>query len=172
MEFRCIPGQATWSDNQIFLWFFQYIQVEDQDGVFSEGSSIATITGDLFDGTPFQGTDEICIVPPVYKSDVNPIEDLKPEEYALHQNYPNPFNAETEIRFQLLEDAFVVINIYNTLGQEICVLAERDFEQGPHNIIWDGKDMNGYYVPGGIYIYRIQAGDFHDMKKMMFLKSE
>jgi hypothetical protein len=146
------------------------VQIEDQDGVFSEGSSIATVTGNLFDGTPFQGTDEICIVPPLHKVSINSNEELKVEEYALYQNYPNPFNPETEIRFQLLEDAFVVLKIYNSLGQEICILAERNYEAGFHNILWDGKDMNGNYVTSGVYIYKIQAGKFHDVKKMILLR--
>jgi hypothetical protein len=146
------------------------VQIEDQDGVFIEGSSIATVTGNLFDGSPFQGTDEICIVPPLHKRNVNLNEELKPEEYALYQNYPNPFNPETEIRFQLLEDAFVVLKIYNSIGQEICVLAERTYKQGSHNVLWDGKDMNGYYVPSGIYIYSIQAGEFSQVKKMVLLR--
>lgn len=88
----------------------------------------------------------------------------------MSQNYPNPFNPETEIRFQLLENAFVVLKIYNTLGQEIGVLAERNYEAGFHNVLWDGKDMNGNYVTSGVYIYKIQASAYQDVKKMILLR--
>jgi hypothetical protein len=145
------------------------VQIINEIGL-DPGATEATLTGQTFEGIPVRGTDNICIVPALNKVSINSNEELKVEEYALYQNHPNPFNPETEIRFQILEDAFVVLKIYNTLGQEICVLADRNYEAGFHNVLWDGKDINGNYVTSGIYIYTIQAGEFQDVKKMILLR--
>ncbi len=93
-----------------------------------------------------------------------------PEEFFLFQNHPNPFNPETEIRFQLPEASYVVIRIINTLGQEIRILAERQYETGYHNVRWDGKDNNGNLVSSGIYLYQLKAGAFSQIKKMSLIR--
>jgi hypothetical protein len=105
-------------------------------------------------------------------------EDASPSTYALFQNYPNPFNPSTEIRFQLPQASHVVVSIFNTLGQEIRRLAEREYEAGVHSIRWDGKDNVGNAMSGGVYFYQLQvvdpakggAGNFSQVKKMNLLK--
>ena len=88
----------------------------------------------------------------------------------LNQNYPNPFNPETEIRFQLPEITHVVLKIFNTLGQEIVMLADQQYEAGHHSVRWDGKDKNGNAVSSGIYFYQLQGGSFTQVKKMSLLR--
>ncbi len=73
--------------------------------------------------------------------------------------YPNPFTHETNIRFHLPEAGHVTMKIHNMLGQEIQILANTPYKAGTHVVQWDGTDMSGNEVPGGIYIYRIQVGD-------------
>jgi PKD repeat protein len=93
-----------------------------------------------------------------------------PEEFALDQNYPNPFNPKTEIRFALPKDRSVTLKIYNLFGQEIQTLADGDFKAGYHTVVWDGRDQRGNPVSSGIYLYRIQAGEFNVVKKMSLLR--
>jgi len=93
-----------------------------------------------------------------------------PDKYALNQNYPNPFNPDTYIKYQLPEDAHVLIKIFNTLGQEIKTLVNQDNKAGYHTIHWDGLDNNGNRVGSGIYIYKMKAGSFICTKKMALLK--
>ncbi len=90
-----------------------------------------------------------------------------PEEYALDQNYPNPFNPETTIKYQLPEAGKVVLKIYNVIGQEIRTLVNEEKEAGYHNIRWDGMDNKGVSVSSGVYIYRLQVGNFVRVKKML-----
>jgi hypothetical protein len=93
-----------------------------------------------------------------------------PDEYALDQNYPNPFNPETTIKYQLPKSGKVVLKIYNSIGQEIRTLVNEEKEAGYHEARWDGRDNGGVSVSSGVYIYRIQAGDFISIKKMLFLR--
>lgn len=99
-----------------------------------------------------------------------PVQIPVPTDYALHQNYPNPFNPETSIRFQLPEASVVVLNIYNLKGQLIRKLIHENIEAGFHKITWDSKDNFGNNVPSGIYLYRLHAGKFTDVKKLMLIR--
>jgi hypothetical protein len=93
-----------------------------------------------------------------------------PQSYNLLQNYPNPFNPETEIRFQLPQASHVVLKIFNILGEEIRTLVDEQREAGYHRVRWDGKDKNGNPVASGIYLYKLQAENFSDVKKMSLLR--
>jgi hypothetical protein len=93
-----------------------------------------------------------------------------PDEFIVHQNFPNPFNPETEIRFALTRDSHVVINVYNTRGQQLATLIDSQYAAGFHSVRWDGKDRNGSPVSSGVYLYQIQAGEFSQMRKMSLIK--
>jgi hypothetical protein len=93
-----------------------------------------------------------------------------PEVYALKQNYPNPFNPDTEIHFQLPEDANVMIKVFNTLGQEVNTLTNQYFSAGYHRVIWNGRDKNGASVPSGIYFYTMETGEYNEVKKMILIR--
>lgn len=89
---------------------------------------------------------------------------------TLLPNYPNPFNPETEIRFQLRETSYVVVKIFNIIGEEIRTLMDEPREAGYHHVRWDGKDKNGKAVASGIYLYQLRAGSFSQVKKMNLLR--
>ncbi len=94
----------------------------------------------------------------------------QPEEttattYHLEQNFPNPFNPETTIRFSIPEQQNVRLTIYNTLGQQVERLLDTEMKPGKHDIPFDAS-----HLPSGVYIYRIQAGEFVESKKLMVLK--
>ena len=93
-----------------------------------------------------------------------------PEKASVLQNYPNPFNPSTEITYQLPKATFVQLSVYNLLGRKIKVLVNESKETGVHHVFWNGKDETGVVQPAGIYIYRIQAGKFTDIKKMLLVK--
>jgi hypothetical protein len=95
---------------------------------------------------------------------------LIPDEFVLGQNYPNPFNPITTIRYGLPEPAIVRITIYNILGREVATLVNRGMPAGYHNALWDSKSSAGFDVSSGLYFYRIEAGGFVDVKKMVLLR--
>ncbi len=88
-----------------------------------------------------------------------------PSEYALLQNYPNPFNPATTIRYDLPEEAFVSLKVYNMLGQEVATLVE-----GMESAGYRSVEFNASGLPSGAYFYRITAGSFMNLKKFMLLK--
>ncbi|MCK4591799.1 MAG: T9SS type A sorting domain-containing protein, partial [Candidatus Latescibacteria bacterium] len=86
------------------------------------------------------------------------------------QNYPNPFNSRTMIRFDLPNSSHVKLLIYNILGQKIKTLFDGQKTAGTHIVEWDGKDSFGRNVSSGIYLYKMEAGDFVQEKKMVLLR--
>jgi flagellar hook assembly protein FlgD len=93
-----------------------------------------------------------------------------PTEFALQQNYPNPFNPSTSIRFSVPKESRVKIEVYNIAGQLVKTLLDEALRAGNKEVVWDGTATTGAKVSSGMYLYRIQAGDFTSVKKMVMLK--
>ena len=97
-------------------------------------------------------------------------EELLPIQYALHQNYPNPFNPVTTLRYDLPENGYVNITIYDMLGKQVKTLINQTQGAGYRSVIWDAANDYGKPVSAGIYLYQIQAGEYMQTKKMVLLK--
>jgi len=89
---------------------------------------------------------------------------------ALTGNYPNPFNPETVISFSLAREGKVSIDIYNMRGQKVRSLLEGVYGAGVHSAVWNGCDGLGRSVGSGVYFYRMSAGEFVSVRKMVLLK--
>ncbi|MBU0561506.1 MAG: T9SS type A sorting domain-containing protein, partial [Bacteroidetes bacterium] len=87
------------------------------------------------------------------------------QEYALNSNFPNPFNPTTQISYQLPKDGFVNLVVYNALGQEVAKLVNQHQSVGKYSV-----QFNASNLPSGVYIYKLQAGKFSSVKKMMLTK--
>ncbi|NWG26992.1 MAG: T9SS type A sorting domain-containing protein [Ignavibacteriaceae bacterium] len=88
-----------------------------------------------------------------------------PKQFKLEQNYPNPFNPTTTIQYQLPQDARVTLKIYDILGSEIATLVNEEQEAGYKEVQFTGSN-----IASGMYVYRLTAGDYVSVKKMMVLK--
>ena len=88
-----------------------------------------------------------------------------PAEFALSQNYPNPFNPETVIEFALPQSGDVSLVVYNLRGEEVALLLSGTMPAGNHRVSWDASRL-----ASGVYLYRLQAGDFVQTRKMLLLK--
>ncbi|MDC1038607.1 glycosyl hydrolase, partial [Candidatus Marinimicrobia bacterium] len=97
-------------------------------------------------------------------------EDLVPVIYSLYQNHPNPFNPVTTLRYDLPENSFVNINIYDLMGRNIRSLVKSQQTAGYRSIQWNATNNLGEPVSAGMYIYMIQAGEFRQARKMVLLK--
>lgn len=88
-----------------------------------------------------------------------------PDSYKLHNNYPNPFNPITKIRFDLLKNSITKVSIYDVSGKEIEQILNKNLNAGYYEVLWNASNYSS-----GVYFYRIEAGDFTDIKKMILLK--
>ena len=93
-----------------------------------------------------------------------------PKKFKLNQNYPNPFNPITTLKYDLPEDSFVHIKIYDMLGNVVNNLVNKNQNSGSKSVQWDATNNQGEPVSAGVYLYKIQAGEFSQAKKMILLK--
>ncbi len=93
-----------------------------------------------------------------------------PRAFALHQNYPNPFNAGTVIRYTLLEESRVVVEVFDILGRHVAELVNGVQSPGVHAIRWSGELTDGGRAASGMYFYRLRANGYEETKKMIMLK--
>jgi hypothetical protein len=88
-----------------------------------------------------------------------------PVDFRLAQNYPNPFNPSTTIKYELPKSTVVRLSVFDMLGREVCVLVDERRDAGVHEVKFDGSSL-----ASGVYLYRLQAGDYVQAKKFVVLK--
>jgi hypothetical protein len=92
-------------------------------------------------------------------------ENNKPDRFSLEQNYPNPFNPVTNIGYNLASESNVQLKVYNTLGQEVATLVNAQQPAGRYSIPFDATRLSS-----GVYMYKLVAASFVDVKRMLILK--
>lgn len=97
---------------------------------------------------------------------VSDVEDeIQPLTFQLKQNYPNPFNPSTKINYQISQNDFVSLKVYNILGNEVTTLVNENKPAGSYEVNFDASLLSS-----GTYFYKLQTGSFVETKKMIFLK--
>lgn len=88
-----------------------------------------------------------------------------PDDYCLYQNYPNPFNPSTKIKFDIPRASQVRLAVFDMLGREVEVLVNEKIQTGIYEYYWDATKYTS-----GVYFYRLQTGDFVQVRKMLLIK--
>lgn len=96
---------------------------------------------------------------------ISGVEPLPVNKFTLDQNYPNPFNPSTNIRFQIRENSFVKLIVYDVLGNEVTTIVNENRPAGSYEV-----DFNASNLPSGIYTYTLTVNNYSDSKKMILLK--
>ena len=96
---------------------------------------------------------------------VNQISSEIPERFSLYQNYPNPFNPTTNIKFDIQKTSATKLIVYDALGREVATLVNEKLKAGSYQVDWDGSNYTS-----GVYFYKLTAGDFVEVKKMLLVK--
>jgi hypothetical protein len=140
----------------------------------ASGDTLVTLTSPSFTGfgtlnltvTDSDGGEvSASIIVEVRVPTSNEMEDGIPSEFTLNQNYPNPFNPSSTIRFGVPEASEVRLDVFNMLGQNVATLVNGKMQAGWHTVQFQASGLST-----GTYIYRLQAGDFVQTKKMMLIK--
>ncbi len=147
------------------LKFNKSLIVETLGEVYDGDTIPLTVTGELNDGTSIEGIDCVVIRGSHKTGEGVAVSKGESPTVTLLGNYPNPFNPITEISFSLPAASHVKLEIYNIMGQKVATLVDGTIEAGEHTIQWDGSE-----AASGVYMYRLEAGEFVDTKKMILLK--
>ena len=97
-------------------------------------------------------------------------ETVTPSAFKVYNNYPNPFNPSTILSFEIPENSFVTITIFDLLGREVRTLMDNYENTGFKSVIWNGTNNQGNPVGAGVYFYQVRAGNSMQSKKMLLLK--
>ncbi|MBN1559951.1 T9SS type A sorting domain-containing protein [candidate division KSB1 bacterium] len=95
---------------------------------------------------------------------------MSPQTVYLGYNYPNPFNPSTRIPFSISQTEHVTLQIYNIQGRLICTLVDGILQPGEHVVTFDAINEDGFFLPSGVYIYQLQAGDFVAKKRLLLMR--
>ena len=149
-----VPGAAPEGDYTFVAYVGDYpgTIIDSSHFYFTKTGLIAGGIADWFDGEGW------------FKEAGDQVSDL-PINYSLLQNHPNPFNATTTISYQLPVDAYVKLEVYNTLGQKVATLVDSRQQAGYRRVVWDASQ-----VSSGLYFYKLTAGDFTETRRMMLVK--
>ena len=96
--------------------------------------------------------------------------EMLPFNYSVGQNFPNPFNPITEIKYELPNDEFVDLIIYDLMGRNVKKLISKYHSAGTYSIEWNGTNNVGELVSAGMYFYTFKTNNFSQTRKMMFIK--
>jgi len=121
--------------------------------------------GSLATSVTLPAKDAIILLNPDLLTGVLTPYESSPIRFSLSQNYPNPFNPSTTIRFSLPLRSLVTLKVFDVLGREVATLVDGEMDAGEHSVVYNVKDL-----PSGVYFYRLQAGNFVEQKKMVFVK--
>jgi photosystem II stability/assembly factor-like uncharacterized protein len=121
---------------------------------------------DAFDLSPIDSSNADFIINPALSVGEQGV----PIAFELRQNYPNPFNPSTQIAYGLPKESYVTLTVYNTLGQEVARLVDGQQPAGRYRVQFSSADVRSGGLSTGMYYYRLKAGDYVEVKKMLLLK--
>jgi len=93
------------------------------------------------------------------------VTNLIPDNFSLKQNYPNPFNPSTVISYSIPKSGLVTLKVYDVIGKEVASLINEVKTSGSYEYQFNGSGLSS-----GVYFYRLESGNFSDIKKMFLLK--
>ncbi|MBK9097744.1 MAG: DUF1028 domain-containing protein [bacterium] len=147
-----------------------------------DGTYEATVTApvavgsDTISATVISGTDTVSVFMKAVIAYANPVSvsenPVSPNSFYLYQNSPNPFNPTTNIQFRIADFGFVLLKVYDVLGNEIATLVNEEKRPGTYEVEFNAISHSGEVrnLPSGIYFYKLIAGNFVDTKKMILLR--
>ncbi len=124
---------------------------------------IISMGGYTFDGMVVENSNQSLMYTPRVTSVTD--EHSLVTDYSLRQNHPNPFNPLTTIKYQISQNGFVTLKVYDILGKEIATLVNEEKPSGRYEV-----SFNASSFVSGVYLYRLNVNDYVDVKKMILLK--
>ena len=161
------PDVTQFIDMEVLIWnnnnnqtAYYRMQAFDTEGLYSSYTPTKSID---FHIMLKPGTVTPPLQPSMAKSTTQDY--LLPSKTKLLDNYPNPFNPSTTIKYQIKEPSFVSLKVYDILGKEVTSLVNKEQSPGKYSVTFDANNL-----PSGVYIYKLQAGVFSSVKKMLLTK--
>lgn len=137
------------------------ILATNSDGVFE----LDPVTGETIEQKSEGSSRFIELIPARFPTSIGDNSRNIPARYTLEGNYPNPFNTSTLIKYGLPQPSKVTLEVYDVLGRKVETLLDEYQSAGYHQVLWQAD-----YVSSGVYLYKLTAGDYSQISKMMLIK--
>ena len=141
----------------------QALQAQENYWGTADSIAISELISGLVEWVPFLDREPDSTV-------VEEGENAVPTFFALHPAYPNPFNGEVNIVVDIARAVTAKLVVYNALGQPVQRLLEAVLKPGFYRLTWDGRDDNGQEVGSGVFLFRLQAGEFAAVKRVLLVR--
>jgi len=148
-----------------------YVSADNGSTWFTRSEGLpynAKITSVLVDNqTVYIGLDNFGVWKRPYSEviGIHNISTSVPDKFRLEQNYPNPFNPVTKIRFEIPQQGFVSMKVYDIIGRQVATLVNENLSPGTYEVTFDGKELSS-----GLYFYRLTSNGFSETKRMLMIK--
>jgi hypothetical protein len=164
-EFKSVPRTIPFNGDSLNVRDYSFRLINNKSGEYKDCSFVAVVASDF--GYPRHGVPALTSSPLSNMISVTGIDEniLLPGEPVLYQNYPNPFNPETNISFSLSRKGNVELTLYNSLGQEVLNLLNKEMDKGFHTLNLKAIDLNS-----GVYFYTLKVEGKKFTKKLVMLK--
>jgi hypothetical protein len=157
---------VKYNSSGVQQWVMRY---DTPERGYDEADALAVNKyGDVFVTGTSEGTDQVYDYLTIKYSNligIKPNSNSIPQRYTLYQNYPNPFNPVTDIQYSIPKKSMVSLVVYDVLGREVITLLNEEKPPGNYDVKFDASNISS-----GLYFYRIVAGDYIEVKKMIVLK--
>jgi len=130
------------------------ISIDGDRNIYVSGSSYGIVT-----------QSDIVVIKYSQTTGIQNISSEIPEQFRISQNYPNPFNPTTKIKFDIKNSGNVKLVVYDMIGKEVVTLVNKNLNAGSYETDFDGGGLTS-----GVYFYKIETGDYSEVKKMTLLK--
>ena len=166
---------VTWSQNErLSETFNPLLGWPEQNKLGDYFDMISDETGaHLAWAATFNGEQDVYYGRITNITDVVTGDDNLPATFSLAQNYPNPFNPTTAIQYEMRDGGFVSLKVYDLLGREVATLVNEKKAPGTYQVTWNASGQARQTAGGlatGVYYYRLSAGSFTEMKKLLLLR--
>ena len=165
---RSTDGGNTWSDNKMSTQTFKPHPVPGSSVYWGDFITIIAVNNTLYCSwmADYTGLYQAWMrIQDITTIGIKQINSEVPDKYSLSQNYPNPFNPSTNIKYQIPNNGFVKLTVFDILGHTVETLVNQKQSAGTYEVEWDGSKY-----PSGVYFYQLNTESFSQTKKLMLVK--
>ena len=149
----------------------QTLQAQENYWGTADSTAIAGLIAGAVEWVPFLDREpDSTVVEEGENEETGAGESALPTRFVLHPAYPNPFNGEVNVAFDIARPVAAKLVVYNALGQPVRRLVEAALEPGFYRLTWDGRDDNGQAVASGVFFFRLRAGEFVAVGRVLLVR--
>ena len=166
---RTRPGMPGFQGPVLEMAFSRQEAVQSLGNSLDQGTYNVTVSGEFVNGSDLCAVTTVLLDDPLARLGADDSL-LQPQAFELGNAHPNPFNPSTTIDFAVPQTCHVRLDVFNAVGQLVTTLVDEQVGAGRHEVVWNATNSAEKRVASGVYLYRLEAGELVQTRKMVLLK--